>query len=414
MSTKPTLILIAFAFIASNCFAQLPKEVTRTSNLIFKLEKKEVRTFFVIADSADIMGIQIGSKRPVNVSIKDPNGAIKVGKMVSGNSYSWLDFGGLTGVWEITFENLLSFSKAEMKVVLAITKTDFIYGSGEDGKDSLLNDRAQEMITKGRFRVKKDNPLSFPVSAQKGDTLLVFVSPESGKCPKISITNDAGEWLNASIPAHEEKFVTIPVLADGAHDVAIDASSLFGFLPSPFKQVFDINIIKHSPKRHVTVEEPRAIQEVEDISDTISEIYLDTIILLGAARDIIHANERVLKIKFKDPESILYWVIVYGSGTDFTNQMAELNESAMTDPKTGIMLDPLEAYARGKLKSLPKNSNNEISFIPSEDIIAALNGKNYGRVDFFNDNSSLKMVNKSKSVGRKIQVKVLVFRSVHK
>ncbi len=414
MTTKTTLLLIALAFLAHLCFAQLPKEVSRTSSLNFKLDKKEVRTVLVMADSGDVMGIEIRSKRPVNVSIKDPDGSIRAGKMVVGKSYSWIDFGGIAGAWEITFENLLTFSKAELKVVIAITKSNFIYGSGENGTDSVLNERSKKIITSGRFRVKKENPLNFTVNAIKGDTLQIDVTPEAGKCPNISITNDAGEWLYASLPARLEKFVSIPIFSDGAYDIAIEGSGLFGFLPSLSKQVFDIEIEKHSPKRYAVVSEIEVIEDVEIPSDTVSSVYLDTIIFLGATRDIINANERVLDISFSDPESILYWVIIYGSGAEFLKQMAELSENEMINPKTGASIDPLEAYAQGLLKSLPKNSNNEISFIPSEDIAAALGGKNYGRVDFFSDNSRLKMVNKSKSVGRKVHVKVLYFRSIHK
>ena len=412
MTTKTTLLLIALAFLAHSCFAQLPKEVSRTSSLSFKLEKKEVRVVMVMADSGDAMGVEIRSNRPVNVSIKDPNGSIRAGEMVVGKSYSWIDFGGIAGAWEITFENLLFFSKAELKVVIAITKPNFIYGSGENGTDSVLNERSKKIITSGRFRVKKENPVNFTVNALKGDTFLVDVTPVSGKCPNISITNDAGEWLYASLPARLENVVSVPALSDGAYDIVIEGSNLFGFLPSLSKQVFDIEIKKNSPKRYALVSKTEIIEEAETPSETVSAVYLDTIIFLGATRDILNPNERVLDISFSDPENILYWVIIYGSGADFLNQMAELSESEMVNPKTGAPLAPLDAYAQGLLRSLPKSSNNEISFIPSEDIATALGGKNYGRVNFFSDNSRLKMVNKSKSVGRKARVRVLYFRSI--
>lgn len=411
---KNYLNLVALVLFGSFCSAQSPIELTRTSNLNFKLEKKEVRAFLVLADSTDIMGIQIGSKRPVNVSVKDPNGAIRAGKMVVGNNYSWIEFGGTTGAWEITIENLLSFSRAEVKLVTAITKANFIYGSGENRIDSIINDRTVETVTNGVFRVKKANPLSFPVSALKGDTLLIDVIPKSGKCPELSVMNDLGEWVHASLAAREEKVVTIPVLADGAYEIGLSGASFFGVFPSPFKQVFDIEISKVSPKRYAQILEEAPIAGPEIAVDTISEVYMDTIISLGATRDVVHTNEHVLKIRFRDPESILYWVISYGSGSEYLNQIKVLNQAPYTDPISGLAIDPLEAYALGKRKSLPRSKEGPVQFILSEDIAAALRGKNYGKVEAFYDESRIKMVNKSKSVGQKAHVKVVSYRTIEK
>jgi hypothetical protein len=412
---KSFLNLVAFIFLASFCSAQSPIEITRSSSLNFKLEKKEIRSFVVIADSTDVMGIQIGSKRPINVSVKDPNGAIRAGKMVVGNSYSWIEFGGTTGAWEITIENLLSFSKAKVKVVTAITKSNFIYGSGDDRTDSLISERTEEIVTKGAFRVKKANPLSFPIPVLKGDTLLVDIIPESGKCPELSVANDLGEWVHASLPAREEKVLTIPILADGAYDIGISGASLFGVFPSPFKQVFNIKLSKISPARYAVItEEAPSTADPENVLDTISEVYMDTLITLGATRDIVHSNEGVLKIRFRDPESILFWVISYGAGSEYLSQMKTLNQAPYIDPITGLTLDPLEAYALGKRKSLPRSTDGHVQFFLSEDIATALRGKNYGRVEAFYDESQVKMLNKSKNVGQKVHVKVVSYRTIQK
>jgi hypothetical protein len=411
---KSFLNLVAFIFLISFGSAQSPIEITRSSSLNFKLENKEIRSFVVIADSTDIMGIQIGSKRPINVSIKDPNGAIRAGKMVLGNSYSWIEFGGTTGAWEITIENLFSFSKAKVKVVTAITKNNFIYGSGDSRTDSLISERSEEILTKGTFRVKKANPLSFPVPVLKGDTLLVDIIPESGKCPELSVANDLGEWLHASLSAREEKVLKIPILADGAYDIGISGASLFGIFPSPFKQVFNIKLSKISPTRYALITEEAPPADPKNILDTISEVYMDTIISLGATRDIIHSNEGVLKIRFRDPESILFWVISYGVGSAYLSQMKTLNQVPYIDPLTGLTLDPLEAYALGKRKSLPRSIDGQVQFFLSEDIASALRGKNYGRVEAFYDESRMKMLNKSKNVGQKVHVKVVSYRTMQK
>ena len=94
--------------------------------------------------------------------------------------------------------------------------------------------------------------------------------------------------------------------------------------------------------------------------------------------------------------------------------MKTLNQVPYIDPLTGLTLDPLEAYALGKRKSLPRSIDGQVQFFLSEDIASALRGKNYGRVEAFYDESRMKMLNKSKNVGQKVHVKVVSYRTMQK
>ncbi len=81
------------------------------------------------------------------------------------------------------------------------------------------------------------------------------------------------------------------------------------------------------------------------------------------------------------------------------------------DPISGESIDIIQRIINDDTESIPKNSNRQIQFLPSEDIASALAGRNFGRIDYFNDVSSLKLINKSKTVGQDVFVRIVSFRA---
>lgn len=407
--------IIILVFLASISIGQPAKPITRWSSLDFKLDNKELKPIIVMADSADSITIEIKTKGPVNVLVQDPNGTIRAGEMILGRSFSMLEFGGVTGAWQVSVENLLSFSKSKVHMSLATSVDSFVFGSGLSTNESVLNERKQEKMVRGLFRIKKANPLSFSVSGLKGDTIRLNMIPESGPLPKISITNDAGEWLFASLPARAEAVVEIPILMDGSCEVLIDRTLCFGFIPRSLKQVFTLDITKISPKRYVPPSAvPEEAPQQERDYDTVAEVYIDTTISLGAVRDILNSSEQEIIIEFDKPEEILSWVIVFGSGPKFMKEMKLLDDHPTIDPLSGLPIDPLVSFSRQELRSLPRTSNDQVAFVTSADISDALEGNNWGEVHSFSDRSRLKVVNKSKSVGQSSLVRIVTFRAVEK
>jgi hypothetical protein len=406
---------IFFVFFASISIGQPAKPMTRWSSLDFKLDNKELKPIIVMADSADSITIEIKTKGPVNVLVQDPNGTIRAGEMILGRSFSMLEFGGVTGAWQVSVENLLSFSKSKVHMSLATSVDSFVFGSGLSTNETVLNERKQEIMVQGLFRIKKANPLSFSVSALKGDTIRLNVIPESGVCPQLSITNDAGEWLFSSLPARAEAVVEIPMLMDGSCNVTIDRTLWFGIVPKSLKQVFTLDISKVTPRRYALPSaDPEEATEQENDIDTVAEVYLDTTISLGAVRDILNSSEQEIIIEFDKPEAILSWVIVFGSGPKFMKEMKLLDDYPSIDPSSGLPVDPLVSFSRHELRSLPRTSNDQVAFVTSADISDALEGNNWGEVHSFSDRSRLKVVNKSKSVGQSSLVRIVTFRTVQK
>ncbi len=408
---KHSACILLLSLIAPFCLSQPAREASRTSNIDVRLAKKEIKVFVVNGDSLDDIAIQIKSNRPINLSVKDPDGFVREGKMLLGNRYEWLEFGNQAGAWEITLENLVSFASAKISMKLTLTKDSFVFGSGKSVPTALLTPRNVEEITDGTFRIKKASPVSFPVGALKGDTILVDIIPQSGRCPQSSISNDGGEWLHASKAARTEKIITIPVFEDGETIIELEGASFLRVFASPFKQVFEIKIDKISPLRYTSDTESIDTNFLPVVDDTLAEVYLDTIIQLGAVRNILNPSQQVINIAFRDPESILCWGILYGSGKNFFAQLNDLIENPKIDPTSGKSIDIIERIINDDTESIPKNSNRQIQFLPSEDIASALAGKNFGRVDYFNDVSSVKLVNKSKSIGQEIYVRVVSFRA---
>ena len=95
-------------------------------------------------------------------------------------------------------------------------------------------------------------------------------------------------------------------------------------------------------------------------------------------------------------------------------EMGLLDDYPSVDSLTNQPIDPLESFYYDELRALPETTNKLVHFYPSEDIAEALRGKNYGKVHYFKGESSLKLVNKSKSVGQKAYVKIVSFRSVER
>lgn len=407
---KHSACILLLSLITPFCLSQPAREASRTSNFDFRLSKKEIKVFVVNGDSLDDIAIQIKSNRPINFSVKDPDGFVRKGKMLQGNSYEWLEFGNQAGAWEITLENL-AFTSTKISMKLTLTKDSFVFGSGKSVPTAILTPRNVQEITDGIFRIKKASPLSFSIGALKGDTILVDITPQSGRCPKSSISNDGGEWLYASQAARIEKIISIPVFEDGETTIELEGASFLRVFASPFKQVFEIKIDKISPLRYSNDIESIDTNFLPVVDDTLAEVYLDTIIQLGAVRNILNPNQQVINIAFRDPESILCWGILYGSGKNFFTQLNDLIDNPKMDPISGESIDIIQRIINDDTESIPKNSNRQIQFLPSEDIASALAGRNFGRIDYFNDVSSLKLVNKSKTVGQDVFVRIVSFRA---
>ncbi len=407
---KWLLILIFIASVLQSR-SQLPIKINRLSDLEYWLDRKEVRTIPIIADSADRISIEVKSSRPVNFSITDPNGQIVLQQVVIRRSEYWSEQVPASGAYAVNIENLLSFSKNKVHVLASLQKEEFIYGSGSNLSDSVLNERSDKLVIRGTFRIKKVNPKSLPYQVLKGDTIRLRVEPIAGKAPLTRISNDQGEQVFARLPAKEVVSSEFPVLNDGVITIDLEARKLFGRFAYPFKQETQIEVRKISPKRLIEIVSEEEEQDVPIDQDTVIEVFLDTNFLLGAVRDVIHPSKAWIDIEFEDPESILFWGILFGAGGEFNSEMKSLEKDQTIKAATGkFHTDPLVAYCLGEIPSLPKSLSGRLSYLTSPDIQDALRNRTYGKVEFFDDKSFVNVINKSESVGQTIYMKIVIFR----
>ena len=199
---------------------------------------------------------------------------------------------------------------------------------------------------------------------------------------------------------------------------------------TPFKYVVDTSLI------------PKPI-----VYDTIPIDFLDTTIYLGAVRDYTNPHSEKFTFNFETDSTIAFWSIVFGTGSQYESAMAALDGSIVTDSlgdeafytdvlKNYVLGDPLGlAFKKDQtlvslqttngqnitLKSKLANSSQDNSgliydnvvIVPSSQIASNLQIKSGINFALMNDlccDHYLFFKNEDKNLGKKVYVKVLLFR----
>jgi hypothetical protein len=297
---------------------------------------------------------------------------------------------------------------------ITVVKPDFIYGYPlMDSFAVLAANRSKKVMVDGEFEIMHNIPKTYTYSVEKGDTLIFSLNPITKNTPRIEIQNELGEMLLAAFSTSKDKYVEIPILKSGSYGVTLISDA---FLP---KRNY-IRVEKISPKRYTkkvveTKEEAAITDKPEALYDTIPEIYLDTIYFLGAQRDIIHRSELNLSFKFEQPESIIKWLIFYGSGIEFLQAVDQYAALLQGEPMAAGATNILTAYGLGFMKKLPTTAGGQVSFTPSTAILNQLKHplqKNYASIMGGKGDHALKIENKSRSAGQQVLVQVVIIRRV--
>jgi hypothetical protein len=405
-----TCLLVIFACF--NGVAQPPFEISRTSKLQFSLPNNETKTFPIELQEADELTIDFKCRHTINFSILTPEGVVIYQEVSSARkNHNWSKIFALGGIYQVSFQDVSFLKLNKIEAVIKLKRPAFYFGSGKSEKTSPINDRIDTLITQGTFKASFSDDRIYPLSLIKGDTFHLKLSAKKGVIPAFNILNDKGEFLHSQFISKNPFEIYIPALTDQLITLTFVPPSFLDKVKRFVPGIINIALSKQSPKRYSdTLIIPVNIDSIQiNEYDTLAEVYLDTLVYLGAKRDIVNSSTGKIEIAFTNPDEIICWGIIYGIGNDFSRNISNLDERHPTEG--GF----LEAYCFGEINSLPKNRNASVSFTFSEDLRNAfVNGSNYAKVEYFSDLSSINMSNKSQSVSQTVQLRIVSFRKVLK
>ncbi len=393
--------------------AQSPLAIERKSPINLELKHSEKRSFSIVLDENDLLSIKSQAEGTINLKISDPNGQVVYQGLIKSNLVDWQKTVTTAGSYTVEAESAALLLNTRISLSITVLKPNFSYGSAK--MDTVINKRSKTVLVDGEFQITRNTPKSYNYNVLKGDTLIFMLKPISGHNPAIEIVNSLNELVYAAFSGKKEQYIEIPILEAGSYTLSINSVA---YLPKT--NYLRVELI--SPKRYAEIpkeEKSGGNKEPDlpvDLYDTIPEVYMDTIIFLGAQRDIINPKKAELNFQFEKPSTIVKWLVFYGAGSDFLEEIAAyepiLQGEAMAAGATNI----LAAFGLGLLKKLPNQGNNQISFTPSA---AIRNGRmsptqdNYSTIKGGYGSHSLLIENKSQSSGQNVHVQVVVFRKIY-
>ena len=412
-------IFCILILMASASLAQSPVSITRNSSVSLTLKKKEKRAFKINLIQHDVISFNLKVIKGINFRFIDAEGQIIIESLVKKNTFTWEKEIKIDGVYSIEFENTSLFLPSVFIATIALQRPNFIYGPGDPAVDPAivkLAERNQMVLSGARFQITQPNPKEYKFPFEKGDTLQFQLIPILANSPFVEITNDLNEIVFASLPGKRELNVTIPVLEKGVYTISMVSES---FLKSnPFRGKIDsLRIEKISPAKYGKPDAAQSDNPALLNLDTIAEVFIDTVIYLGAIRDIIHPSKQRLNVQVQEANEILFWGILFGSGQSFTKEVDQFQPLLQGDALASGATDVLSAYGLGYLKKMPGPGNKDVTFTPSKNIKDHLlngPGSNYALIYGKGISDYLQFENESKSVGHNVYVKVVLFKSALK
>ncbi len=404
-------LVFGFLFI-KHAYAQAPISLERNSVINLELKRSSKKSFALALKVDDILSFDALAEGGVNFKIAEPSGQIIYQNIIDSKKVEWQKTISTEGIYTVEVENPGLLFVERISISISILRNDFIYG--HPSMDSLVSNRNRKTFVDGEFQITRKAPKTFNYSLEKGDTLIFKIKPKSGSGPAIEIQNSLNELVYAAFSSKREHFAEIPIFEAGSYTITMNSQA---YLPNNNH----LNVELISPARYIEVPkvveetESEAVEKPKQLYDTIAEIYLDTVLFLGAKRDIINRSEQNIKFQFEEPSSIIEWLVFYGSGKEFMDQVNSLSILIQDEAMAVGASNILAAYGLGLIKTLPKSDNKQIKFTPSPTIRSKLKPPlrtNYAAIKNTYGDHSLLIENFSESSGQKVYVQAVVLRKV--
>ena len=360
----------------------------------------------------DVLSISAQAEGTVNMKILDPNGQVVYQNVIKSKLVDWQRSITESGSYTVEVESVALLLNTRVALTVSVLKPNFTYG--HPSMDTLISKRSREVLVDGSFDINRKTPKTYAYSLVKGDTLTFSLEPISGSTPSIEIYNNFNELVFAAFSSKQEQFTEIPIFETGTYTIAMSSVSFLAKTNHMKVEVTSPNIYAELPKIAAAPQES-AEETPQQLYDTIPEVYMDTVLFLGAKRDIINPNRSELVFKFEQPHTIVKWLVLYGSGKEFSDKIVDLNSLIAGETLAAGGSNVLAAYGLGLIRTLPKSTNGQVLFKPSPSIRWKLKPplrSNYATVENAYGNHYLAMENLSQSSGQNVYVQVVVFRKM--
>ena len=436
---KIVLLVFILGVVISPSSAQTNNEITRASNQSMHLKRKSIKNFHLILKKFDHLTFETHTPRKINFRVISPSGAIIHEALIKKAKKTWQFDAIDSGDYSIQVENLSFLLRAKVDQIITLNRFPFQVGAPKDSIPFSQDvARTQSIESEGVFQINRFNDKNLNIGPlDKGDTLLLTLNKVTKKTPPIEIVNGAKELLFASRKSKKTVEAIIPVLNKDSFQITMISKAWLGQENkfridriTPFKHVVDTNLI------------PKPI-----VYDTIPIDFLDTTIYLGAVRDYTNPNSEKFTFNFEADTTIAFWSVVFGTGSQYESVMAALDESIETDSlgdgalytdvlKNYVLGDPLGlafkkdqtlvsvqttsgqniTIASKSVKTIEDSTSlvyDNVSIVPSPQIASRVqikSGINFALMDDLCCDHFLFFKNEDKNLGKKVYVKVLLFR----
>ena len=440
MGSRKVIILFflvrIFIFPSS---AQMRNEITRASNQSMQLDRKFIKKSHLILEKFDHLTFETHTSRKINFRVVSPSGTIVHESVIKKTKMTWQFDAIDSGDYSIEVENLSFLFKTKVDQIITLNRFPFQIGAPKDSIPfSQAVARTNPIESEGFFQITRFNDKNLMIGPfDKGDTLLFTMNRVTKKSPSIEIVNGAKELLFANRKSKKAVQAIIPVLKKDSFQITMISKAWLGQENkfridriTPLKYVVDTSLI------------PKPI-----MYDTIPIDFLDTTIYLGAVRDYTNSNSEKFTFNFEADSTIAFWSIVFGTGSQYESAMVALDESIVADSlgDEALYTDVLKNYVLGDplgfefkkdqtlvslktingqnitLESKLAHSSQDTSsliydnvlIVPSSQIASNLQIKSGINFALMNDlccEHYLYFKNEDKNLGKKVYVKVLLFR----
>ena len=438
---KRTILLLGFilGFFFNPSSAQDKNEITRASNQSMHLKRRLVKKFHLMLKKFDHLTFETYTPRKINLRVISPSGAIVHESFIKNAKMTWQFDPIDSGIYSVEIENLSFLFKVKIDQIITLNRFPFHIGVPKDSIPfSQAIARSKLIESEGVFQINRFNDKNLNIGPlDKGDTLRFSMTGVTKRTPSMEIVNGSKELLFSNRKSKNTVEAVIPVLNKDSFQITMISKAWFGqenkFLIeriTPFKYVLDTNLI------------PKPI-----VYDTIPIDFLDTTIYLGAVRDFTNSNSEKFTFNFNADTSIAFWSVVFGTGVQYESLMTALEENVTTDSiadgvdyadvlKNYVLGNPLDLTFKKDQTLISEQTRNgqnitiaskisenvediknftydNVSIVPSSQIASKVqmkSGIHFALMDDLCCNHFLFFKNEDKNLGKKVYVKVLLFR----
>ena len=194
-------------------------------------------------------------------------------------------------------------------------------------------------------------PMSYAYKVQENDTLSIrFEHVKGWEIEQFRISAD-GEVLFAATNLKKGKVIQERVVVKNSGAISIEISNR-GYLPARAKLL--VTLFKQNKVPVVVEKSDTLYEEVKEmitLTDTLTEYFLDNTLSLNPTIDITRPPNLQFQLPFPKLDQTIGWAYWVGVGNRTTAQYAAASVGGM---------DPLEAYARGRITLLPENRTADV------------------------------------------------------